>query len=256
MKINNAYIMKIKLILCAVVIVFSLNTSVAQEKNSILDDHRISISTSILQFFHPYTSVFPVAIEAKAYNDFAFYAEYGIPVKVFDREFENSGKSKWHYYKSRLGVRYYFDPFNPYKRRKRWRKRHKRQLKTYRNYVAVEGFIGSEQFTRKDSYYRLSSLTGGFSSPRINFSHSRVYIQTQGLLFMYGRRYKLGKKMFLGINYGFGRQLINVKHEDIIAAVLPPGTFGFFGNDKVENTEGIRTTGYLKVSVEIGFSVF
>ena len=247
--------MKIKFTTTIVLLLFLISLQ-AQEKNLLGRNDRITLSTSVLQYLHPSTSVFPVAVEVKAYNDVAFYAEYGIALKAFERSGFNTGKLNWQYYKTRLGVRYYFDPLNPYKRQRRWRKVRKRKLKKYRNYIGIEGFVVSDQYTRKNSYFSYQSSAGGGTGPRINYEHSRVYIESKGLVFIYGRRYKLGNRFVLGINYGFGRKIVNVKHEDLVSG-MPPTTGFFFGGsfNGDEYREGLRSVGYIKIGIDIGFSV-
>lgn len=249
--------MKMKLIPC-ILVLLSLNVLHAQKKESFnLGEGKLTFSTSVFQWFHPYSAVFPIGIEAKAFNDIAFYAEYGIPLKSYKTSYENEGKGDWNYYKTRLGIRYYFDPFNPYKRRRR-RHNYSRQEKGYRNYVGIEGFVWSNQYTRKNGSYVIGGSTGifggGGGGRSIRYTHSKVIIGSQGLVFIYGRRYKIGKHVILGINFGLGRKVVNVKHEDVVSDVS--GSFPFNNYYGTEYRDGIRTEPYIKIGLDIGFTVF
>ena len=247
--------MKMKLIPC-ILVLLSLNILHAQKKESFaLGEEKLTFSTSVFQWFHPYSAVFPIGVEAKAFNDIAFYAEYGIPLKSFKASYQNEGKENWHYYKTRLGVRYYFDPFNPYKRRRR-RHNYARQEKGYRNYVGIEGFLWSNQYTRKDGSYVIGGSSGifGGGGRSIGYTHSKIVIGSQGIIFIYGRRYKVGKQMIVGINFGFGRKVINVKHEDVVND--SSGSFGFNYYGGEEYRDGIRTEPYVKIGLDIGFVAF
>lgn len=210
------------------------------------EDYKLTISNSVLQLFHPTTSVFAIGLEGKAANGIAFYTEYGLPLKSFSYNFLNEGKLNWNYYKYRLGARYYFDPINPYKRVRRhreWRQ------KKYTNFVGLEFMSSTQSFDREDGSYWVDNQM-------VNYSRARVIIINRQFMLIYGREFLIGERVSIGVNLGLGQRIVDVSHESVLVESSPSGFTFFNFSTGEENREGVRALPHFKIGVNLGFRTF
>ncbi|MCB0651014.1 MAG: hypothetical protein KDC85_07040 [Saprospiraceae bacterium] len=228
----------------------SLNQGLrAQTKNEgTAEEYKFVVSNSFLQLFHPSTAVFTIGLEGQSANGLAFYAEYGLPVKSFGYTVQNETKANWHYYKARLGGRYYFDPVKPYKYSRRDMEI---RPKTYKNFVGVEGMVGAETFERENGFYYLNNSF-------VPFTKATVVILSRSLILLYGRQFKLTDRFVLGVHVGLGQKFMEVTHESVLVdSSGSSGGFGFFGfSSNAESQEGIRRVPYVKVGLDLGIRTF
>lgn len=212
------------------------------------EQYKFVVSNSFLQLFHPSTAVFALGLEGQAANGLAFYAEYGLPVKSFGYTVQNETKANWHYYKARLGGRYYFDPVKPYKYSRRDMAI---QPKTYKNFIGVEGLVGAETYERENSFYYVNNSF-------IGFTKATVGILSRSLILVYGRQFYLTNRFVLGMHVGLGQKFREVTHESVLVdSSGGSGGFGFFEfSSSVETQEGIRRVPYVKVGLDLGIRTF